>query len=124
MRSGSSKSWNGLHVSSSQAWAPGRLPKETINTSTFSRWISSRCWHNCATCSRQGSQPRCRWKTINNQELISAIAAPDHIAELLKIKKESPLLLIEMLSFTYKQTPYEYRRSYCVTDTKTIFREI
>jgi len=21
------------------------------------------CWHNCATCSRQGSQPRCRKKT-------------------------------------------------------------
>ena len=62
--------------------------------------------------------------TIYNQELISAVPAPDHTAKLLEIRKESPVLLIEMLSFTYKQTPYEYRRSYCVTDTKTIFREI
>jgi GntR family transcriptional regulator len=62
--------------------------------------------------------------TINNQELISAVPAPDRTANLLEIRKESPVLLIEMLSYTYKQTPYEYRKSYCLTDKKAVFREI
>jgi GntR family transcriptional regulator len=62
--------------------------------------------------------------TISNKELVSAIPADGTAAKRLKIKKGSPVLLIEMLSYTYKQTPYEYRRSYCLTDTKAIFREI
>ncbi len=62
--------------------------------------------------------------TIHNEELISAVPAQGDTAKMLKIKRGSPVLLIEMLSFTYKQTPYEYRRSYCLTDKKAIFREI
>ncbi|MGD8259151.1 MAG: UTRA domain-containing protein, partial [Desulfobacterales bacterium] len=62
--------------------------------------------------------------TILNKELISAISADGAAAKKLKIRKGSPVLLIEMLSFTYKQTPYEYRRSYCLADKKAIFREI
>jgi DNA-binding GntR family transcriptional regulator len=34
------------------------------------------------------------------------------------------VLLIEMLSYTYRQTPYEYRKSYCLTDKRAIYREI
>ena len=62
--------------------------------------------------------------TIHNEELISAVAAKSDIAKMLKIKNGSPVMLMEMLSFTYKQTPYEYRKSYCLTDKKAIFREI
>ena len=35
------------------------------STCTFRRSSSSLCWHNCATCSRQTSQPRWRRKTSN-----------------------------------------------------------
>jgi len=62
--------------------------------------------------------------TLHNEELISAVAAKSDIAKKLNIKRGSPVLLMEMLSFTYKQTPYEYRKSYCLTDKKAIFREI
>jgi GntR family transcriptional regulator len=62
--------------------------------------------------------------TISNKELVSAIPADGTTAKRLKIKKGSPVLLIEMLSYTYKQTPYEYRKSYCLTDKKAVFREI
>jgi GntR family transcriptional regulator len=62
--------------------------------------------------------------TISNKELVSAIAAGSAAAKKLKIQKETPVLLIEMLSYTYKQKPYEYRRSYCLTDKKAIYREI
>lgn len=62
--------------------------------------------------------------TINNQELISAVAADSATAKQLKVKKGSPVLLIEMLSYTYKQAPYEYRKSYCLTDSRSLFREL
>ncbi len=62
--------------------------------------------------------------TILNRELVSAIPANGTTAKKLGIKKDSPVLLIEMLSYTYKQTPYEYRKSYCLTDKRAIYREI
>ena len=62
--------------------------------------------------------------TISNRELVSAIPANGTTAKKLKIKNGSPVLLIEMLSYTYKQKPYEYRRSYCLTDKRAIYREI
>ena len=62
--------------------------------------------------------------TISNRELVSAIPANGTTAKKLRIKKDSPVLLIEMLSYTYKQKPYEYRRSYCLTDKRAIYREI
>jgi GntR family transcriptional regulator len=62
--------------------------------------------------------------TISNSELVSAISADSITAKKLKIKNGDPVLLIEMLSYTYKQTPYEYRRSYCLTDKRAIYREI
>ena len=62
--------------------------------------------------------------TISNSELVSAIPANGTTAKKLGIKKGSPVLLIEMLSYTYKQKPYEYRKSYCLTDKRAIYREI
>jgi GntR family transcriptional regulator len=62
--------------------------------------------------------------TISNKELTRAVPADGITAKRLKIQKGSPVLLIEMISYTYKQTPYEYRKSYCLTDKRAIYREI
>ena len=62
--------------------------------------------------------------TIYNHELFEAIEADSNTAHLLKIPDQSPILRIEMLSYTYKNKPYEYRISYCSTQTQKMFREI
>lgn len=61
--------------------------------------------------------------TIFNQELFGAVAADSDIAKVMNIKLGEPMLLIEMLAFTYKEKPYEYRQSYCLTDSNKVFRE-
>ncbi|MCF8031947.1 MAG: GntR family transcriptional regulator [Desulfarculaceae bacterium] len=62
--------------------------------------------------------------TIFNQEMFSAVPAPAEAARLLGAEPGSPILKIEMLSFTYKEKPYEYRISYCVTGDRQMFREM
>lgn len=59
--------------------------------------------------------------TMATQELTSAVAADAALAATLRLPEGSPVLLIEMASFTYKDEPYEYRRSFCVPGKK-IFR--
>lgn len=61
--------------------------------------------------------------TVLNRELISAISADTDVSAHLAIEPGSPILLIEMLAFTYKERPYEYRRSYCSTFSRKILRE-
>ena len=61
--------------------------------------------------------------TVYNHELIGATPATDEIAKHLNIKKGTPMLYLETLAYTYKEKPYEYRQSYCLTDTKRVFRE-
>jgi GntR family transcriptional regulator len=61
--------------------------------------------------------------TILNRELLSAVRAEPEMAEVLNLPCGEPVLLIEMLAFTYKERPYEYRQSYCRTDGKKIIRE-
>lgn len=61
--------------------------------------------------------------TIYNRELMSAVLAEQESAEALQIEPGAPLMLIKMLAFTYKDTPYEYRLSYCRTDSRSVFRE-
>ncbi len=62
--------------------------------------------------------------TIYNHELFDAIEADSKTADLLKIPDGSSVLHIEMLSFTYKNKPYEYRETYCSTKPQKVFREI
>jgi GntR family transcriptional regulator len=62
--------------------------------------------------------------TIYNHELFDAIEADSKTADLLKIPEGSPVLHIEMLSFTYKDKSYEYREAYCSTKPQKVFREI
>jgi len=60
--------------------------------------------------------------TLYNHELIGAEAADKEVSKQLDIPKGTPVVLIEMLSYTHKDKPYEFRVSYCRTDTKKIFR--
>lgn len=62
--------------------------------------------------------------TVNNQQLYSSIAVDSECAKLLNVKKGSPILLIEMLSFTYKEKVYEYRKSYCMTEGFKVYGEL
>ena len=59
--------------------------------------------------------------TLATQELISAVPADKTLARDLCLPEGSPVLCIEMLSFTYRDSPYEYRRAYCAPGKK-IFR--
>jgi GntR family transcriptional regulator len=62
--------------------------------------------------------------TIYNQQLFGATLTDTMTAKLLRIENGKAILFIEMLSFTYKDKPYEYRKSYCVTDGRKVFTEI
>jgi hypothetical protein len=52
----------------SRAYASARSRVSNVTTTIFSPGCSasSSCCRNCDRCSRQGSQPRCRWKTIRS----------------------------------------------------------
>ncbi|MBC2715560.1 MAG: GntR family transcriptional regulator [Desulfobacteraceae bacterium] len=62
--------------------------------------------------------------TIKNKELFGLCYADQEVSEELGIQKGDPILSIEMLSYTYKDQPYEYRISYSKPDTKRFYREI
>ena len=61
--------------------------------------------------------------TLSNQELLGVELANEDVAEVLKISKGSPVLAIEMLAYTHRKRPYEYRHTYCLTDTHRINRK-
>ena len=61
--------------------------------------------------------------TIYNQELISLVLANEEVAGMLCVPKGTPLILIRMLAFTYRDMPYEYRWSYCLTESRGFLRE-
>lgn len=62
--------------------------------------------------------------TVYNEELFGAAAADKTNAGILEIHEGDPLLFIEMISYTYKNTPYEYRKSYCLTNERRVYGEI
>ena len=62
--------------------------------------------------------------TVNNQQLYSSATADPENARMLDVKKGDPILLIEMLSFTYKNKVYEYRKSYCITKRFKVYMDI
>jgi len=62
--------------------------------------------------------------TVSNQQMYSSVTADPENAGVLNVKKGDPILLIEMLSFTYKNQVYEYRKSYCLTKKFKIYMDI
>ncbi|MCF8039280.1 MAG: GntR family transcriptional regulator [Desulfohalobiaceae bacterium] len=62
--------------------------------------------------------------TIENEELYSAALADAETARHLQVEENHPLLRVDMIAFTHKKKPYEYRTSYCLTDEMKIRRVI
>ncbi len=62
--------------------------------------------------------------TLSNQELIAAVPAEKEASGALKIEPGKPVLMIEMLARTYKNKPYEFRKSFCITSSRKILREL
>jgi GntR family transcriptional regulator len=63
-------------------------------------------------------------RMIRAEERIRAVAADADIAALLKVAAGSPLLLVDRLSFTYRDLPVEVRRGFCVTDNYHYHNEL
>jgi GntR family transcriptional regulator len=61
--------------------------------------------------------------TIYNHELFQIVPAEAEVAGNLKIPEQTPIFFIEMLSFTYKDKPYEYRQAFCHPGKRKLFRE-
>jgi GntR family transcriptional regulator len=62
--------------------------------------------------------------TVLNKELFGIGLADQETAEALGIEAGLPVLSIEMVSYTYKDQPYEYRISYALTNMRKLYREI
>ncbi len=62
--------------------------------------------------------------TIYNQELFGIVTADKRIAGVLQIDHGQAVLSIEMIAFTYKDRPYEYRKAYILTNGRKVYREI
>jgi len=60
--------------------------------------------------------------TLSNSDLISVTSADAETAALLEIPENSPILSVEMLAFTYRNRPYEYRISHCLTGVRKLLR--
>jgi len=61
--------------------------------------------------------------TLSNTELISVVSAEAEAAAHLEIAEGRPVLAVEMLAFTYRNRPYEYRISYCRTEGRKLLRK-
>jgi GntR family transcriptional regulator len=60
--------------------------------------------------------------TLSNSELISVVPAQAEEAAMLRIEEGKSVLAVEMLAFTYRKRPYEYRISYCLTEGRKLLR--
>lgn len=60
--------------------------------------------------------------TLSNSDLISVASTDAETAALLRIPADSPILSVEMLAFTYRNRPYEYRISHCLTGDRKLLR--
>ena len=61
--------------------------------------------------------------TLSNSELITIVFAGSEEAAILRIAEGTPILTMEMLAFTYRNRPYEYRISYCLSERRKLFRK-
>jgi len=60
--------------------------------------------------------------TKENEELIEVAPADSEASAVLNVAEGSPLLRIEMLSYTHRKKPYEYRISWCASKTYKLVR--
>lgn len=63
-------------------------------------------------------------RMIRADERLRAVAAADDIAALLRVAPGSPLLLVDRVSYTYRDQPVEVRRGFCVTTAHHYHNEL
>lgn len=63
-------------------------------------------------------------RMIRADERIRAVAAAEDVAALLAVPAGSPLLLVERVSYTYRDQPVEVRRGFCVTSEHHYHNEL
>jgi len=51
------------------------------------------------------------YKVARAEQVISATWASEHVADLLNVKRESPILRLKQVSYTQEETPFEYVRA-------------
>jgi DNA-binding GntR family transcriptional regulator len=62
--------------------------------------------------------------TVQNKLLFSSVAANPKSARLLSVNDGASFLLIEMLSYTYRDKVYEYRMTFCNTQKHKVLMEM
>ncbi len=62
--------------------------------------------------------------TIFNRELFGAETGDRERSVVLGVQEGSPLLTIDMISYTYRDRPYEYRMSCCAAGNRKVYREM
>jgi GntR family transcriptional regulator len=63
-------------------------------------------------------------RMIRADERIRAVAAAEDVAVLLGVPAASPLLLVDRVSYTYRDQPVEVRRGFCVTTAHHYHNEL
>ena len=63
-------------------------------------------------------------RMLRADERIRALSASDEQSILLKVKLSTPLLFVERVAFTYRNTPMELRRGYYRTDSHHYFNTL
>ena len=53
---------------------------------------------------------------LHAKEKIKAVAANSEVAKILGVKVNSPILSVERISFTYDNSPIEWRLGLCLTE--------
>jgi GntR family transcriptional regulator len=63
-------------------------------------------------------------RMLRADEKIRAVPASDEQGELLNVEQSTPLLFVERVAYTYRDTPMELRRGYYRTDTHHYFNTL
>jgi GntR family transcriptional regulator len=61
---------------------------------------------------------------VRAQERLRAVLPSDDVCDFLKVSANMPLLKVERLSFTYQDTPMEWRIGVYRTDTRHYLNEL
>lgn len=63
-------------------------------------------------------------RMIRAEERLRAVPADDFAATQLKVKKNTPLLCVDRIAFTYGDKPVEWRRGLCLTEGYSYYNEL
>lgn len=63
-------------------------------------------------------------RMIRAEERLTAVPADEFASEHLKVRKNTPLLCVDRIAFTYGDKPVEWRRGLCLTDGYSYYNEL